>query len=507
MSTRGEEPGSSELGKREITQVSVVHSRMHLAQAETQLASIHSAARSTFAPIYRLPTETLSTIFELVDTDPTDESHYYGGRRQLPSKHNLWKVSRHFRNVAINAARLWTRIRINIGHEEYWSYLQDRTTKLEWVRCHLDRSSSHPLDIQFHLFSFQERDDGLACESITRTLLPHVFRLRTLAIYIDDGDVEGCFSLLTALRPLPAPRLEELSIYGQEETSERIHHLLVDNGFNSIFEGGTPRLCKIELIYLPLVPFANPLPPFHLITEASIQGPHHFTHRCADIRQLLNSIPLVVSLMLSGLVFLPGSLDSDPAEQLTIPAHSLASLDIKHCEALWFVKVLDTPSLLSLSIEEMPSDYTGIIRHISDTMKFPLLRSFSLNDNEERCEEFSMDRRLFHSTPLLEQFSLLGSLEQDLVLRILRGVDEAGSPDAIPWPRLRSLSMANSTWESLRAFLEFRVASSAPILKLSWSYPLPRFEILYSYVSTNGADMLEWFDSLRERTETQSNTL
>ncbi|KDQ52013.1 hypothetical protein JAAARDRAFT_210774 [Jaapia argillacea MUCL 33604] len=486
---RGEDSPFPELGRREAAQEAIVHCRQYLlAQAEAQLASIR-AERATFSLIYRLPTETLSAIFELADQE--DEKNYNDGYASRLFKNNLRKVSRRFRNVAITTPSLWARIIINLGHEHDEP---QPTTGLNWVECHLDRSSSHLLDVHFRssCFCAEDRSDMSTAVRITHALLPHVFRLRRLAIHIDE--VEACFPFFNALRPLSAPRLEVLTISGHEENLRTIQRSLDENGFHSIFEAGTPRLCRIALSRLLMVPFANPLPPLHLVTEVRIEGCQMW-YWVDDIRQLLTGIPLLASLMLSH-VFLRDH--GDPEDQWVIPTHSLTSLEISNCQAEWVVKVLDAPSLLSLSISGTGYLYEDIVQHISRTRKFPSLRSLSLNDHYGDCKELSMDGGLFRSTPLLQKLDLRGShLVQDLLLQSLQGDHDDGSRGAIPWPHLRSLSLSHTTRETLRAFLAFRLATSVPILELAWQLPPQWAHKKCDGASADGAEVLEWFDSLK----------
>ncbi|KAH9926155.1 uncharacterized protein B0H18DRAFT_1006741 [Fomitopsis serialis] len=191
--------------------------------------------------INRLPAELLVEIFWRVAAlvwraKHRRFQHYYG---LICVTH----VCRHWRTVALDAARLWATIRIVSPEEHEWDEFDDKRRVMEY----LYRSKSHPLDIRIHELSESNADGCI------ETLHPHLHRIQKLRIRVETDSIMRI--VISSLRTVAA-QLEELDL-------DASHTSLIRRRYTSLtlwpprhvfFEGHTPLLhsLRLSLVTIPL---------------------------------------------------------------------------------------------------------------------------------------------------------------------------------------------------------------------------------------------------------------
>lgn len=191
----------------------------HLRYRRNQLSATHR----------RLPSELLSLIFEWTG----------GNYWPYNSPFTISRVSKLWRDVALNTPRLWTNIRLGPF---------DQLSKIR-----LGRSKSLPLDIIIVL----ERNTTIPRPSST-TPPPHIDRWRSLELLPGYQGRATSGEVMPWLRH-PAPHLQVLHIQIDHEETARADIGYRDFDFDKeIFKGGAPLIHELSLQGL-FVPFTMPI--------------------------------------------------------------------------------------------------------------------------------------------------------------------------------------------------------------------------------------------------------
>ncbi|KAL7283051.1 hypothetical protein ACG7TL_002475 [Trametes sanguinea] len=177
-----------------------------LEQLTNELVSLRRLHNSV-APIQRLPPEVFCAIFE----------HLRDEKGVITEVLNVSHVCQHWRDIALQAAKLWSAFYIN---------------SVEMTKAFLERSRSHPLT----LFLTEPRDH---VGRIAKLIAPHVGRLRVLRICASEDK--------TIIRLLDrfvseAPQLEELVI--EKDFRHRviaINRVPIFTSLPRLFGGSLPR--------------------------------------------------------------------------------------------------------------------------------------------------------------------------------------------------------------------------------------------------------------------------
>ncbi|KAF8423175.1 hypothetical protein L210DRAFT_3570315 [Boletus edulis BED1] len=175
--------------------------------------------RNSFSLISRLPTETLAAIF-IYSARDYHSTHF---TRTVPGWVNVSYVCRHWRNVALNCATLW-------------SYLFLTTPR--WTEELLARSKQTSLKLHAEVYRRRRcADDQGLC--FVRQVMNHIERIQELHLELPRMRYKDHF--LSS----PAPRLQNLkiSVGSRDGPSEQ---------FSALFDGDTPALRTLELSYCPV---------------------------------------------------------------------------------------------------------------------------------------------------------------------------------------------------------------------------------------------------------------
>lgn len=150
-----------------------------------------TSRRNQFTPVYRLPNELFSHIFEFANERPRDQSN-------RPIGWNVSEVSRRWRQIALHTPRLWSTIDV----------LDQRFIDL----C-ISRSGKVSLDIELDTCLNKVVPSERKMEDYVASLVPHIGRWRTLKLH---HEITPAF--LHHLSS-PAPKLHHL------ELAPSFHHI------------------------------------------------------------------------------------------------------------------------------------------------------------------------------------------------------------------------------------------------------------------------------------------
>ncbi|KAF8138932.1 hypothetical protein EV363DRAFT_1580603 [Boletus edulis] len=179
--------------------------------------------RNSFLPISRLPTETLAAIF-IYSARNYHSTHSGYPTRTAPDWVNVSYVCRHWRNVALNCATLWS----------YYLFI----TSPRWTEELLVRSKQASLKLHADVYpSRRGKDDQGLC--LVKRVMNHIERIQELHLNLPQMCLKDHF--LSS----PAPRLQNLkmSVGFQNGSSQQ---------FSALFDGDTPALRTLELSRCPV---------------------------------------------------------------------------------------------------------------------------------------------------------------------------------------------------------------------------------------------------------------
>ena len=158
--------------------------------------TLSNLKRNTLCFIYRLPTETLETIFLQGAHDYFRDTRGCGPIPIAPRWVNVSYVSRHWRNVALNCATLWTHLFL---------------TAPRWTEELLARSKQASLKLDVKAYS---RDEKRRAFRFLEQVTDHVERIQEL--YLDLYPQDAFLSKLSSR----APRLQHLQFISRSYYSD-----------------------------------------------------------------------------------------------------------------------------------------------------------------------------------------------------------------------------------------------------------------------------------------------
>ncbi|KDQ53833.1 hypothetical protein JAAARDRAFT_38795 [Jaapia argillacea MUCL 33604] len=420
--------GYGELLKQVTEQNGAIGELQHrIAEAQASLAVLMNAI-APYAPIYRLPTETLSAIFVMGHNEECDPSKPSAGWR-FTFRSSICQVSRRFRDVATQTAPLWCNLDIRLR--------RNMTGKLPhlYVQTCIERSKSCPLNISIEILCCCSRCSPAQCyfSIVAEHIIPHLDRVRVLEFNIGNLN-EIYIPFFQEMGAAKAPLLEEYRCIVGEHN---IDDWLSTSGSYHTFAGGSPRLTSIT--YEGRVYSSRLLPSLHTVTTLSLGGIGSYQGMSA----ILADFPLLDALVVG-----PMSVDlEDPTGKPPILVPSLRSFTTSGCESHWWCGVLQAPLLESLSIDSTITPYIhSALSIIRDTGKFPLLRSLSVEtdsqpDDEEEALK-TIDSQFIKATPLLTHLTLDAPFPSiEAFLPILCPTQHCDEGDSVPWPHLQSVQL------------------------------------------------------------------
>lgn len=179
------------------------------------------AERNSLSFIFRLPTETLESIFIYCARD----YHVSSEDSDFPNWVNVSYVCRHWRNVALNCPILWTYLFV---------------TSEDWAAETLARSKQAPLKLRVKRDHWDEESRTLY---FVEQVMNHVERIQELSLMLPAEHTHVVLSKLLSR----APCLQSLKISsGRLPSSSNLPSVLVP------FDGDTPNLRTLELSHCPV---------------------------------------------------------------------------------------------------------------------------------------------------------------------------------------------------------------------------------------------------------------
>ncbi|KDQ13975.1 hypothetical protein BOTBODRAFT_33093 [Botryobasidium botryosum FD-172 SS1] len=259
-------------------------------------------------PIYRLPNEIISYIFELAnETDPDSISPH---PLRLYTRWSISHVSRLWRQVALHMPRLWSII---------------VSTDCHVVEVCVIRSKDAPLDISLPNYDPSARRSMLfpsphvaRFKSCMEILAPHIGRWQSLEF--GDVSIEEFMPYLDAA----APQLETLALSLSDYDPDQ--DLLLGD---VLLPGNFPRVRELFLINAH-IPLASPI--YAGLTYLRLHDINFDTSSMDDLHSAINACPNLESLDLDRVIVrLPSSLSpSNPALSLELPKlSSLGLIDLQ----------------------------------------------------------------------------------------------------------------------------------------------------------------------------------
>ena len=147
--------------------------------------------RNWKAPIYNLPNEILAVIFS-AEQYRVSYLEFVDSERLSTLPITVSRVTRRWRDVALNAPVLWTQILVSV--------LQSS----EEIQIYLERSHARQLDVTILL------DDAESMESLLQLLIPSVNRWRSLIVKSTSG--VALEKLSVWFRNLYVPHLQSIDM-------------------------------------------------------------------------------------------------------------------------------------------------------------------------------------------------------------------------------------------------------------------------------------------------------
>lgn len=409
------------------------------------VASEHCKLVNKSVPISSLPNEILAAIF---DTGHRLQGHE--GPRHPEFVILVSSVIRHWRNVAIDIPRLWTRINR--------AKFQVQT---ESTATYLHRSKSSPLDVTVEIGG-HNGDSGEALDDVrpfVELVKPHMSRIRHLSIISASDD--SLLYLLEVLRLTAAPLLQSFSI-----SSISYSDLGLFTEPRTILADGAPSLTSVSFKEIGL---QCGQPPLGLVTSmVLLLGDVDMGSSHALFCSMLSSAASLLHLEVHGdivqqwgteSVFLPF------LQTLCIKTHKLYDDGVSH-QFSGLLNTITAPSLKVLSMvlfneddfqDLSPPSEIGDLGRFSSLSSLVLLRCFS--------DPSGM-------LPILRAFPTVTNVIYDgepiHLLPLLREIDILKTSSPRYWPRLRSIALAHPSTSSsdIRELVNSRAAMESAISKL-----------------------------------------
>ncbi|KAJ7507194.1 hypothetical protein B0H11DRAFT_2271706 [Mycena galericulata] len=359
---------------------------------------------------------------------------------------SLSRVSRRLRRVIISAPILWTRLVFDLDSEG----------SVEIIKLYLERSGTCTISVTLRAERLGVDVSDFLFEERVGHLIPHVDRLRRLAIG-PTGSVPG---MLAPFENVAAPCLEYLDIRADRLWSE----------FQmNIFSLGAPRLTVLKwkncLLRFPVPQWTVSLTYLDLRTSADLKDDNFLFLMLAQCRCLAH-------LYLGMYEVLPMV---SSTEQMHIP--SLKSLYLNLCDdevnTYDPLRLFDTPGLTDLVLDGIHGDWVCALFDPASLPRasFPALTSLSFVNIRCRCEDSEEDPTISSnlrtiSSPPLRLFPALTSLTlihqcftSNIIFDIL-------GPSSEPWPLLQTLTLCpkeealNDVYRTLQQVVRPRTSPS-----------------------------------------------
>uniref|UniRef100_A0A0W0GBG4 F-box domain-containing protein n=1 Tax=Moniliophthora roreri TaxID=221103 RepID=A0A0W0GBG4_MONRR len=410
-----------------------------------------------------VPCEILSSIFLLGQTAQIaeqqmlsdDESCYSlpGTREEteIPLEIVVSHVNRYWRAVALGTRQLWSHVFIQAGGS------------LPAVEEYLERSGGCFLDVSI---TSNGPSDG-ASEDVTLKMLDsalnHIHRWRRCSVDSFQEDIDS--PLISRLASTRAPALEYLSI--GVEFSDRLRP-----GANTpesvsstpqIFTGGCPKLAFLHLRGLAIYFFR---PPIRNVTTLRINHTKAMPVQFLQFRAILLACCSLLNLCVVGDII--GTQPLPQANSVSVP--SLRSLSISSLRGTNYSGILlaiYAPLLEQLVLKGAQEHDLDQFFSSPHSSKFTLLRSLAFCDSDFTTLKY---RNLFASFPSVSEFTFISASISLSPPNFLKVISQSPIDLQVPWPCLRTLSIAidfdEQEEELLREAVERRMLIGCGLTRL-----------------------------------------
>ncbi|KDQ06979.1 hypothetical protein BOTBODRAFT_60316 [Botryobasidium botryosum FD-172 SS1] len=292
------------------------------------------ARRNEHCPIYRLPSEIITTIFHFARQCSLGSDD--GLLRSAPV--SLSQVSKWWRNIALSTPALWTKI-------------DSQNVILAELFANRSKNELLDIDVDLEVSSATYDFNYIRAEDLLQFLTPHIDRWES---FVFCGDCE--YGPLDS----PAPNLQTLQL--RADWDSHAHYNI------NIFSNHAPllRTLKLARFYIDLDAHLHAgLESLHLCDSLILGPPNKFA------AMSLAACPLLRELVLHDVRF-HGILDSMPGNR-SVPLHHLEVMRLKmdDREIRSLISSLQTPSSLRLCITMQDSNDLRTMFPVSQTHQWP----------------------------------------------------------------------------------------------------------------------------------------
>lgn len=454
------------------------------------LQNRRASMESRIAPIWMLPNEVISYIFELGASDQeeqNDSSPRADEGSDAPDQPDfqilMSHVSRHFRDVAIKTPTLWSTIHV----------LDLAEPRLDYVKTCLERSGSLPfsicLDCEDEDSEHHLRGSNPAIDQVMTFVKDNLYRLERFMARFRFFE-----SLHHVMRYLdkPAPQLRALELY--------------DVDYEQTFDEDTT--FSPQSLRAPLVLFGGEVPK---LTKLMLDGVHVAWSQCnfknltvlnlgyhnKDVRPtyqefqaIIKDSPSLRELSLQGSAPLLSEEVTDSNLYTPFILDSLEKLrvsDISSDYSSTLISLLHAPNLKSLVLSELDTnDFSGLFDRIAGPPAlFPNMTSLKLVSIEASDAAAA---RLLRAYPRLEWLGLYafhGCPQWVSLLEQPEGQSSSTDPPEHLCPALKCLRCVEVDLDDIKDMLNRRKDANVP---------LPRLELHRDENSFHRTSTLQWLE-------------
>jgi len=407
---------------------------------DVEIANLHIPHLNSRVPVYALPPEILSWIFELGQALELGELHNLDDSdiddvSVSPFEILITHVSSRFRTVAIGTCKLWRSIDITRIHS------------MESITTYISRSNGCGLWVRLDFGTRTPSTNELAKLGVISPQLNHYHRL---VIKTVDETMDK-----PVIRPFcdrDAPMLEHLSISVEE----------VEGAFAAntvVLRGGAEKLSFVRLRGLAVPLFR---PPLSVVTtlhlDQTLPLPIHYT----TLLQILTASPFLAHLSVYG------DIVDSPVWPTTIPPielPNLRSLRICGISGMIYSSLLlgiNAACLDSLVLKDAQEFDLENFWASPNMFKFPQLHHLTFCDFEFSSHVYA---DVFRAFPAITKFTTSYSPSTPLILSLLaQPVEELD----IPWPDLHTLTFLLNLYDDdlIKDVVQNREAVGCPLVTL-----------------------------------------
>ncbi|KAF8433049.1 hypothetical protein L210DRAFT_3763759 [Boletus edulis BED1] len=307
--------------------------------------------RNSCSLISRFPTEILAAIF-ICSARDYHNTHTGYPTQTAPDWVNVSYVCRHWRNVALNCATLWSYLFI---------------TSRRWTEELLARSKQASLKLHAEVYlSHRGADDRWLC--FVRRVMNHIERIQELHLNLPHI----CDHFLSS----PAPRLQNLKImvgFQNELSSQQ---------FSALFDGDTPALRTLELSCCPV--------PWHSFTLNGLTTlslrfvPIHLQQNMVEFLATLSCVQDLRHLYLEYAFASTAGFLSSPEfhsfQKINLPRLSRLLIAAPLSTVIAFVACVNIPSTAEIKLDCGTED--GVSLHDYATLFSVLAQRFSTSTSQ-----------------------------------------------------------------------------------------------------------------------------